>query len=275
MADVAGTPLRATMEVAVRDDACPDARPDLHHDHVGVAGRDAGPPLAQGEDVDVVVDPDRRPVAGGESLADRIAVPAGHDRRRDGPARLEFDRPGHADADPPQSPRQPLRRPDERIEQRIDAREADVRTGLDQGRLVVMAEDPAIEGRDRDVDAGGAQVRDQQVAVVGPEGQLAWRPPAGARSDVALADEAALDQLADPLGDDRPAEPCPGHQFGARPRPPEADLVEHVDQRVERLVGQWREPAGVLDDAVVGLDDHRRMIRRSAQTPTFALDMAK
>ena len=27
-------------------------------------------------------------------------------------------------------------------------------------------------------------------------------------------------------------------ELGARPRPPEADLVEDVDERIERLVGQ-------------------------------------
>ena len=48
VADVAGTPLRAAMEVAVRDDPGPDARPDLDDDHVVVAGRDAGSPLARG-----------------------------------------------------------------------------------------------------------------------------------------------------------------------------------------------------------------------------------
>ena len=120
----------------------------------------------------------------------------------------------------------------ERVEQRVDAVEAVLRAGLDPGRLVVMSEDPAVEGRDRDVDARRPEVGDQDVAAVGVEGQLARRPPAGARPDVALADQPAFDQLADPLGDDRPAEPGPGDQLGARPRSPEADLVE--DQRRAR-----------------------------------------
>ena len=105
-------------------------------------------------------------------------------------------------------------------------------------RLVVMAEDPAVEGGHRDVDARRAEVGDQDVTGVGPERQLARRTAAGARPDVALDDEPALDQLADPLGDDRPAEPGPVDQLRARAGPSEADLVEHDDERVERLVRQ-------------------------------------
>ena len=209
VADVAGTPLRAAVEMAVRDDPGPDPRPDLDDDDVVVAGRDAGPPLPERQDVDVVVDPDRRAVAGGEPLADRVAVPAGHDRRRDRPAGLELDRARDADADPPQPAGQPLRRREQRVEQDVDAVQAALRSGLDPGRLVVVTEDPAVERRHRDVDARRAEVGDEDVAAVGPEGQLARRAAAGARPDVALGDEAALDQLADPLGDDRPTETGP------------------------------------------------------------------
>ena len=90
----------------------------------------------------------------------------------------------------------------------------------------MVAEDPAVEGRQRDVDARRAEVGDEDVAGVGAERQLARRPAAGARAGVALDDEAALDQLADALGDDRPAQARPLDQLGARPRAAEADLVE-------------------------------------------------
>ena len=59
VADVAGAALRAAVEPAVRDDAGADAGPDLDDDDVVVAGRDARSPLPEGQDVDVVVDPDR------------------------------------------------------------------------------------------------------------------------------------------------------------------------------------------------------------------------
>ena len=50
------------------------------------------------------------------------------------------------------------------VEQRIDAVQAGLRTVLDPCRLVVMAQDPAVEGRQRDVDAGRAEVGDEDVA---------------------------------------------------------------------------------------------------------------
>ena len=97
-----------------------------------------------------------------------------------------------------------LRRPEQRVEQRVDAVEADAPARPRSGGLVVVTEDPAVEGRDRHVDARRAEVGDEDVAAVGPERQLARRAPAGARSDVALGDQPALDELADALGDDRP-----------------------------------------------------------------------
>ena len=101
-----------------------------------------------------------------------------------------------------------------------------------------MAEDPAVEARERDVDAGGAEVGDEDVAGARAEGQLAGRSAAGARAEVALDDEPALDELADPLGDDRPAEAGARDELRAGARPAEADLVEHRDEGVERLVRQ-------------------------------------
>ena len=147
-----------------------------------------------------------------------------------------------ADADPPQAPRHAVGRPQQLLEQRLDPVEAAFGPGLDPHRLVVVTEDPAVEGRDGDVDAGRAEIGDQDVAGVGAEGQLAWRSTAGARADVALADEPALDQLADALRDDRAAESGAGHQLRPRQRPSKADLVEHGDQGVERFVGQRPEP---------------------------------
>jgi hypothetical protein len=167
--DVAGAALRPAVDPAAGDDPGPDAGPDLHDDDVVVARRDAGSPLAEGQEVDVVVDPDRGAVAGGESLPDRVAVPAGHDRRRDRPAGREFDGTRHADPDPPQPAGHGMSRRDELVEQLLDALEARLRTGLDRGGLVAMGEDLAVERRQRDVDARGAQVSDEKVARGRPE----------------------------------------------------------------------------------------------------------
>ena len=73
---------------------------------------------------------------------------------------------------------------------------------------------------------------------VGPEGQLARRPTAGARPDLTLGDETAIEQVLHASGDDRPAEAGPRDELGARPRAPEADLVEDRDEVVEDLVGE-------------------------------------
>ena len=64
MADVAGAALGAAVEAPVRDDPGPDAGPDLHDDDVVVAGGDTRAPLAEREDVHVVVDPHRRAGSG-------------------------------------------------------------------------------------------------------------------------------------------------------------------------------------------------------------------
>ena len=60
------------------------------------------------QQVDVVVDPDGGLVSGREPLADRVAVPARHDRRRDRPTRAELDGARDADADPPEPTRDVL-----------------------------------------------------------------------------------------------------------------------------------------------------------------------
>ena len=111
-------------------------------------------------------------------------------------------------------------------------------TVLDPGGLVVVAEDPAIQARDGHVDAGRAEVGDQDVPGVRAEGELPWRSSAGARADVTFAQQPAIDQLLDPSRDDRAAEAGPFHELGARSGPSEADLVEHRDESVEDLVGK-------------------------------------
>src|SRR6185436_11733660 len=201
--DVAGTPLRAAMDPAVRDDPGPDARADLDHDHVVVSGGDARPPLPERQEIDVVVDPDGGAVAGREPLTDRVAIPARHDRWRDGTPRLELDGTRDADADPPQLTRDGPGRPKQGVQQIVNAIETRIGTVLDPRGLVVMAEDPAVEARDGHVDAGRAEVRHQDVPGVRPERELAGRPAARARTDVAFREEPAIDQLADPAGDDR------------------------------------------------------------------------
>ena len=250
VADITRASLCAAVEAAVGDDPGPDAGPDLDDDHVGVAGGDARAPLPESNDIDVVVDPDRGPIASRETLPDRVAIPAGHDGRRDRPSGPELDRSRHADADAPQATRYGMRRPEEEVKQRLDAFQACLRAGLDERRLVVVREDPPVEGREGDIDACGTQVGDEDVAGVAPEREVARRPAARARTRVAFADEPPIDHLGDAPGDDRPTEAGPLDELGTRARPPEADLVEDDDERVEDLVGQRRRRSTLGDLAL-------------------------
>ena len=195
VADVAGTPLRAAMEVAVRDDARADPGPDLHDHDVVVAGRDPGPPLAEREQVDVVVDPDRGVVAVGEPLPDRVAVPAGHDRRRDRPAGSEFDRTRARRCRPPTAvPGSPgPSRGATRRARRPGRGSASGPASISAGSSWWPRIRPSRLG-DGDVDARGAEVRDEDVPGIGAERQLARRPTARARPDLAFGDQAAIER---------------------------------------------------------------------------------
>src|SRR4051812_10105825 len=98
VADVAGGALGAAVDVAVGDDAAADAGADLDEEQV-LDVAPVRPVLAEGHDIDVVVDEYGRVVVGGEPAWDRVAVPAGHDRRRHRLPARERDRPRNADAD--------------------------------------------------------------------------------------------------------------------------------------------------------------------------------
>ena len=202
VADVAGATLRAAVDPPVRDDAGADAGADLDDHDVVVADGDAGPPLAKGEEVHVVVDPDRRAVSIGEPLAHGVAVPARHDRRRDraGPDRNSTG-PGRRSRCPTgaragRASRQQL------LEQLVDSREAALRAGRDVARARRGGRGSARRGRSpprrcwwrRDRRPGGGPRRRGT--------RSPWRAATGARPDLALDDEPQLEQLADPLRDD-------------------------------------------------------------------------
>ncbi len=133
----------------------------------------------------------------------RVAVPAGHDRRRDRAARRELDGPGHADADAPQAPRQAARAGAEALEQLVDAVEAR-RPG--RPRCRPARRDGRGSGRRASSAATSMLVAPRSATRTWPaprlERELARRPAAGARSQVALDDEPPVDELGDALGDD-------------------------------------------------------------------------
>jgi hypothetical protein len=65
-----------------------------------------------------------------------------------------------------------------------------------------MPQDPPIERGQRNVDAGRAEVGNQQVAGVSTKCELAWRAAARAGAGLALHEQAPIQELADPLDDD-------------------------------------------------------------------------
>ncbi len=199
--DVAGSSLRAPMQQAVRDQPGSDAGTDLQeHDVVMAEGR-AVLPLAERHDVDVVVDPYGRVVARCQPLADRVPVPARHDRRRDRPPgrKLHGARDANADAAQGTRPRPPRL---ERVEQRFDPADDRLRAIRDVCGLLLEMQHRPVEVRDGNRDAGGPEVRDEQVPRLGVEAKLPRWPAARAGADSRLRDEAAIDKLGDALRHD-------------------------------------------------------------------------
>jgi hypothetical protein len=96
--DVSRRSASSPVDLPVGDDAATDAGTDLDQQQM-LGIRPMHSVLAASHDVDVVVDEHRRAVAAREPLWDREVVPAGHDRRIDGPPALELDGPRHADPD--------------------------------------------------------------------------------------------------------------------------------------------------------------------------------
>ena len=110
VADVARRALGAAHRPPVRDQPSADPGPDLdEHEVLGVRPR-AGP-LAERHQVRVVVDERRRAVPVREPRRDRIAVPAGHDRRRDRDPGRMLDRARQPEPDPQQRAARPRARP--------------------------------------------------------------------------------------------------------------------------------------------------------------------
>jgi hypothetical protein len=137
--------------------------------------RDPAVPLADGHDVDVVVHRHRTVVLAGEQIADRVAVPARHDRRRNRHPVAEADRPRHPDAQPVQPRVGALRL--ELGQDLVDPVQDGLRSAADVGRLRVGGDRLELAVGDLDVDRRGAEVdrRETDVRV-----QLDERGPATA-----------------------------------------------------------------------------------------------
>ena len=128
---------------------------------------------------------------------------------------------------PHSRPGSPLLAGIELPEQLLHPAQAHLRAGPDVGRLRVVDQHAPIERGRRDIDARGTQVGHHDVPRVAAERQLPGWSAARARPDLTLDDQAAVEQLAHPLGHDTPAQAGAVDQLRARPGATQPDLVEH------------------------------------------------
>ena len=202
--DVARRSVRAAVDATVREESGTDARADLAVDQVEAARRGAAP-LAEREQVDVVVDPHRRVVALLEAPPDVESVPARHDRRCDGAARLEVDRARDADADAPhrhvaacaRAPRRSSPAPCRAS--RPGHGRCPTRDASGRGRRRRAARTPTWMCS---APSAHTMIRPRLAA----EAQRAGGAAAGRRAELAVLEVAHLDRLIDPLRDDSAAE---------------------------------------------------------------------
>ena len=201
---------------------------------------DAGVLLAQRQHVDVVVEHDRAAELAGHGVADRVAVPARHDRRRDRHAR-GGSRPGPGtpipapigpvDAQPRPAPCAPAR-----ARRRAPA-SGPCRMSQSGGcawpstssRPSVTPTDMA-GGADRDADEADVRRRGRPASSAGRRARPPARPPAASPSSASRATSAAtvVRETLEPVG-----------QLGPRQRPLVAQLGE--DPGLHRALGPARQ----------------------------------
>ena len=112
------------------------------------------------------------------------------------------------------------------LKHRLDPAQHDVRPRGDVRRLARVCEDRARQVDHRDVDARRAEVGDEEVPGRRAEAHGARRPPTRRRADLSALEEAARDELADPLDDDGAAQARGGRELRARRGTVCADVVE-------------------------------------------------
>ncbi len=99
MPDLTGDVGGAMKELSVDDDAAADAGADRHADDVASTARGALPPLAEGRTIRVVVERGRQAQLRGDTVAERIILPA-EIRCDDDESLLSIERAGSADPYP-------------------------------------------------------------------------------------------------------------------------------------------------------------------------------
>ncbi len=191
VADVAGAAGGAAVDGGADHDAAADAGADLDAEEVTGGAGDPGVLFAHRHEVHVVVDHDGAAQFLAERLADREAVPAGHDRRGDGDALGEADRAGHADAGTVEPLGEAGRL--ELLGHVEDLLEDGDRPFADIHRLGDVAQHLQLGVGDGHIDRGGADV-DAEEAQVGREADVVRTASAARGGEAVGDDEAGLQQ---------------------------------------------------------------------------------
>ena len=232
VAEVAGGALGAPVQPPAADDSGADAGRDLDEDEVLHVGVDGGV-LAQGHQVDVVVD-EHRPAEGGPDVPGHVVVvPTGHDRRQHRSPGRVLDGAGQTDADAGEvvagAPGRRQQRPagaGNTVEHRFGA-------GGDVQAQRLLRQHAAAQVGEGDQGVGGAEVGPDDHTGIRVEGEPGRGPAAGGGGLPRGSEQAGRHEGVDPGTHGRPGQAGHPDQLGAGTGAP----VEH---QLEQLTGSRR-----------------------------------
>ena len=232
--ELAGSPAVTVVDVAVRDDAEPDAAAERERDEVLDVAAAAVEPLRGRERVHVVVDEHRDPELLLQRVAQREVAPA--DQRRGHPAGRAVDDARHAEADAEErglcrAPRRASRC--STFDRGVEA----VRGGQVEPRLELL-DHVAVEVDDDADEVVGRDLHAERVRRAADDLEQEGRTAATGGSAVGRPDDPALDQLARDRRHGRGAEAEALRDRRARDRPGEPDQPQ--DRCAVQVAGEAR-----------------------------------
>ena len=243
--DLAGRPVVTAVELAAQDEAGAHAGADREEEKVVDTARDPLPLLAEGRQVDVVLEPDAEPEALLELGREGRSLEAGDARReRDRPA-LGVDDARHADDGAVQPRVRDRGRVDERVPQLDDLGEHALRIRPVDLDVEASAHVPA-EVADRPAQEAAAEVETERERGLGNRLEEDRAVAGAGRPLERLADEAGVDERLEGERDGRLRDAGATRDLRTRDRRAGADRLEHralvqvLEERRERGDGRVR-----------------------------------